>query len=438
MKTFDVIIIGAGTAGLAARKQVAKQTDKYLVIDHGPLGTTCTRVGCMPSKALIEAANIYHKHVSFSKIGATTHSRLDSIKFMKHVRKLRDHYVRSVKDEMLPWKSKLVTGTAGLVSKSEILVEGKTYRAKRIIIATGSHPVMPEPWKSLELLTTDSIFDLRKLPKTLAIIGSGPIGLELGQALARVGVQVTIFGEEKSIGGLSDPKIIECVIRTLKKEFQFVAAQVKDISHSRLGFRIVSRKKSGTFEQVLVAVGRKPNLKALRLENLHVDLDETGLPHLTAALEVRGTNVSFAGDVNMRRPLLHEAAYQGFAEGQKLKPRKKTKLAITFCTPNICLVGESHKELTTRKKKFVTGAASFENQGRAVTKLENAGLIHVYAEQKTGILLGAEIFCPEGEHLAHLLAWAMEAGLTISQILEFPFYHPTLEEGLRTALQRAR
>jgi len=224
MKTYEVIIIGAGTAGLSARKEVAKKTDNYIVVDDGPLGTTCARVGCMPSKVLIQAANDYYRRKSFSQEGilGAEGLRIDLPETMSHVRKLRDRFTGGVIGSLSSWEDKLVRKRAKIVDKNTLLIGEESVSFKKLIIATGSSPVIPGPWREFSeaLIDTDEFFEMDTLPSSMAIIGLGVIGLELGQALHRLGVKVVAFSKGKAIGGLSDPEIQDYVADKLGQEME--------------------------------------------------------------------------------------------------------------------------------------------------------------------------------------------------------------------------
>lgn len=453
-KIYDVIIIGAGTAGISARNQISKKTKNYLVVDAGPLGTTCARVGCMPSKVFIEAANLFHQKSKLKLIGVkgAEKLKLSDASFMKHVRSLRDRFVNGVLNEYKEWDSKsLLLGRARILNDRSINVDGQTYHAKRIIIATGSSPHLPEDWLPLrhELLNSDKIFELKKIPKSLAVIGAGALGLELAQAYSRIGTKVVVFGGGNTLGGLTQPDLINEAKKVLSTEFKMIQKKVTGIKKNSSTFTItVARTKSYKFDQVLIATGRKPNVENLGLENLGVALNENGLPQVNKETgRITGTRAYLAGDMNAKISVQHEAAFEGRVAGQNsvrnkdFRIQRKPRLTITFTSPNICIVGKSFAELTDRKnakglaKKFATGTVSFNSQGRSLTKFENKGMLKVFGEIKTGKILGAEIFAPAGEHLAHLLACAIHNKMTASTMLDLPYYHPVIEEGLRTALQ---
>ena len=447
-ETYDVVIIGAGTAGLSARREVAKVTDNYLLIDDGPLGTTCARVGCMPSKVLIEVANLYARRKIMSSVGIEGGEQLalSGKQVMNHVRSLRDRFVRGVRQSMEGWeKTHLLRERAHFGEAGDIIAGNKRIKAGAVIIATGSKPVLPEKWKVFKpwLLDSDSFFELEELPKKMAVIGLGVIGAELGQALARLGVEVTAIGDASSVGGVTDPQMKEYVGRYFAGEFGLLEGRAEELVQQ--GDRLLVKSSGGSVEvdRALLTMGRRPVLQDLGLEKLGIELKSDGTPEADEGTGlISGSNsIYLAGDATRNRMILHEAADEGRIAGYNAVResahcfRKRVRLTITFTAPNVAIAGESFRELTARGADFVTGLASFEGQGRAIVKLAEKGMIRVYIERSSGAILGSEIFAPEGEHLAHLLAWCIEGGTSVFRALSFPFYHPVLEEGLRTALR---
>jgi dihydrolipoamide dehydrogenase len=449
MKTVDVAIIGAGTAGLSARREVAKVTDSYVVIDDGILGTTCARVGCMPSKVLIQVAEDFHRRHALAEQGISGGEQLtvDTGAVMAHVRSLRDRFVRSVMGSMEDWQDKLIRKRARFVDAHTLDLGDEQIRARRVIIATGSSPILPAPWRPLahRLIDTDAFFERETLPDRVAVIGLGVIGLELGQALARLGVEVVAVSLDKAFGGLTDPALQDYAHRTFAEAFPVHLSGVSALSEDAAG-DLVLHLADGTelaVDAALLTMGRRPNLSGLGIADLGVPM-QAGIPAFDpSTFKVSGQPWYIAGDTNGARPLLHEASDEGRIAGYNAVRaedqcfRRRTALAITFSDPGIAMVGASHAQLTAQGADFVTGRVSYEGQGRAIVKLKERGLLHVYADRSSGVLLGAELLAPDGEHLAHLLAWAMAASMDLRTILSLPFYHPVLEEGLRTAVRHA-
>lgn len=447
MKNYDVIIIGAGTAGLSARKEVVKITDNYLVVDSGPLGTTCARVGCMPSKVLLQVANDYYRRYTFKKIGIHGEENLsiNTKEVMSHVRKLRDRFVNAVNKDMESWLSThLMRKQAKFISANELDLEGEIVSAQKIIIASGSSPIIPNAWLEYKdyLIDTNDFFDLEDLPPKMAVIGLGVIGLELGQGLHRLGVDVINIGNTRSIGGLTDPKVQGYVIEKLSEEMNISLDGAELTGRDKDKLIIKSGKKEYRVDKVLLAMGRRPNIDNLGLENLSIEWSDKKIPLFDEmTYQLKGhDNIYLVGDVNAERPILHEAADQGRIAGfnsvrsESQCFHKRTPLNITFSYPNIASVGKTFESLKNRE--ILIGDISYEGQGRAIVMMQEKGLLHIYADKNTGRLLGAELFAPNGEHLAHLLSWAISLGLSARETLSLPFYHPVLEEGLRTALRK--
>jgi len=448
MKKYDVIIIGAGTSGLTARREISKMTDNYLVIDDGPLGTTCARVGCMPSKVLIQAANDFHRRHKFESMGISgaDQLRVSTEDVMKHVRSLRDRFVRGVMSGMEDWqKTHLLRGRAKFLDSHTVEVDGEKLSAAKFVMAPGSRPIVPESMIGFKshIITSDEIFELESLPKSVAVVGLGVIGIELGQALNRLGVNVTGITHSKAIGGLTDEKIQNYVADKFEQEFPiyYAGAELIEITQDDK-LKIKAGDKTVLVDKVILSMGRRSNTDRLDLAKTTMELTERGLPKYDPSTMVAegAPHIFVPGDVNGDRPILHEAADEGTIAGHNVLAEKnecfkrRTSIGVTFTDPNIATVGKRHSEI---EEDFVSGEVTFEGQGRSIVKLKEVGLLHVYVSTKTHEVIGAEMMAPDGEHLAHLLAWGMSMKLTVFEMLKMPFYHPVIEEGLRTALRNA-
>lgn len=451
----DVAVIGTGTAGLAAYRAARAQGKSAVVIESGPYGTTCARVGCMPSKLLIAASEAAHMLALAPGFGVHPGvTRIDGKAVMARVRSERDRFVGFVLEgvDNIPAADKL-RGHARFISPHTLQVDGHTQiEAGRVVIATGSTPVNLPKLDNVGkgVIVSDDVFEWTDLPSSVAVIGTGVIGLELGQALSRLGVRVSFFARGGSVAQLSDPEVLHVAAKTLGAEIDLrfqqtiVAArqdgdEVELTTHDALGAQRVER-----FQYVLVAAGRKPNVDKIGLEHTGLELDKDGIPLFDGATMQCGTSHIFiAGDANNERPVLPEAADHGKIAGDNagrypdVRPGlRRTALAIAFTEPQIATLGESYRELCAEgRPKFAIGKVSFTNQGRSRVMLQNHGMLRVYGEYATGRFLGAEMIGPRAENLGHLLSWACQARMTVAQMLEMPFYHPVIEEGVRTALR---
>lgn len=443
----DVAIIGAGSAGLFALSQVRRKTDNYVLIDGGELGTTCARVGCMPSKVLIQVADDFHRRTIFEREGieGAEALKLDIPEAMGHVQDLRDNFVdRTLGATDNLDEAHLLQDYARFVSDDTLEVAGETIRAKKIIIVTGSAPVIPAAWQSCSehILTTDEIFELEDLPASMAVVGMGSIGLEIGQALSRMGVEVTGIDQLGTVAKLADPVVNDLAIEAIGKEFPLWLGAAAELEKHDGGIKVSCGDKSVVVEKVLASLGRKPNLAELGLENTTVKLDDHGIPvYDPHTMQLGDSSIFIAGDVNADRALLHEAGHEGRVAGYNAVHegitafKRKTFLGITFCDPNIATVGAQLDELN--EAEIAIGEIQFAPVGRALIMGKNRGILRVYANKADGRLLGAAMACVKGENLAHLLAWSIQQGLSVQDLLKMPFYHPVIEEALQAALYNA-
>ncbi len=467
----DVAIIGAGTAGISAYRAARAAGAATVIIEGGAHGTTCARVGCMPSKLLIAAAEAAHAIAAAPGFGVRVDGsiHIDGRAVMDRVRAERDRFVDFVLSdvERMPASDRL-RGHATFVDDYTLDVGGHTrVTAKSVVIATGSHPVRAGALDALgdRVVVSDDVFEWQDLPRSVAVLGPGIIGLELGQALHRLGVRVAVLGRGGRVGPIHDPEVLVSALATFRQEFT-LEPDARIIDMVRDGDGVVIRRPgpngatlSERFDCVLATTGRTPNVTDLGLATTSVRLDGNGVPVFdvatgrilrTATLGTPSpqehTTLFIAGDVDNFRPLLHEAADEGriaganaarVALGEPVVPGERhAPIAVVFTDPQIAIIGEGFRALAPGS--FVTGRVSFEDQGRARVLLRNKGLLHVYADPASRRFLGAEMFAPAAEHLAHLLAWALQQEMTIDRMLTMPFYHPVIEEGLRTALGNAR
>ncbi len=450
----DVAIIGAGTAGLAAYRAAKAAGRSALLIEGGPGGTTCARVGCMPSKLLIAPAEAAHVVDRFPGFGLALEGRVkvDGKAVMARVRAERDRFVGFVTRgvDAMPDADKIF-GSARFVDDHTLIVDDAvTVHASSIVIATGSSPSYPLAWNSLgdRLLTNEGLFELPDLPESIAVFGPGVVGLELGQALHRLGVRVKVFGRGGGVGPLSDPGVLHEAREIFGAEFYLDTNAHAEVSREANEVVVSYRALDGSaqverFSYLLAATGRTPNVAALGLDQTTLAVDDRGVPLFNrTTLRCGDSSVFIAGDADNDVPLLHEAADEGRIAGENAarfpdvrSGHRRALLSVVFTDPQIAIIGGGLAQL--RDVPHVVGEVSFADQGRARVMLRNRGRLHVYAGIGSGLFLGAEMLGPEAEHIGHLLAWALQMKMTVGQMLEMPFYHPVLEEGLRTALRDA-
>jgi dihydrolipoamide dehydrogenase len=449
-ESVQVAIIGAGHAGLNAIKEVRKVTDSWVLIDAGPLGTTCARVGCMPSKVALHLADSLHGGRQLGRYGVDGAERLslEPSAALEQVRDLRDTFVDLVlantTDDMDP--SHLIEGYAEFIDARTLRVGDREIEARAVIVATGARSVVPPEWQpelGNGVLTVDNLFEQERLPASMAVIGLGPIGLEIGQVLHRLGVQVTGIDHGAHIARIQDPALNRAAVDILSREFPLWLGEEPEITRDGERFRVRAGEREVTVDKLFLAQGRRPSLAGLGTDRLGVPVDDRQVPrHDPATLRVGRTGVYLAGDATGGIANLQRAAEQGRIAGWNATHRRKrrcpprTPMSILFTEPNIACVGRHWDELDP--KRTAVAEQRFGPVGRALIMGRNRGLLRLYADRRGGRLLGAAMIGPRCEHLAHLLAWAIESRMTVERALEMPFYHPVIEEALQDALLELR
>ncbi len=441
----DVAVIGAGTAGLSAEHAARRAGASTRLIDPEFSGTTCATVGCMPSKLLIAAADAAHAARKAEGFGISTNVAVDGAAVMRRLRAERDHFVSAVKSNIadLP-EDVCIRAKARFVDRNKLrLDDGTTISAGAVVVATGARPAIPDEFASVGhlSLTNESLFELEELPESVGVIGAGPLGLELAQALSRLGVRVEVFEQSGSIAGLADQQVSDVLHRALSQEFTIRLRAEISISSTSDGVTVSWRQGQATFARLLVAVGRPPVLDGLDLAEAGLTLDDKGMPEFDPqTLQCGDAPIFMAGDANGFRPVLHEATAEGEHAGHNAacwpdvaKRDCGVNMAVVFTRPGSATIGTPPDP---EDDEFVMGEASYADQGRARIEQRDDGLVRIYAHRQSGKISAASLCAPEAEHLTHLLAWSV--GQTASDLLARPFYHPTLEEGLKDALRTIR
>lgn len=407
----------------------------------------------MPSKLLIAAAAAAHAVAEADVFGIVVRAaHVDGRAVMARVRTMRDAFVAATCETIaalpvgIPIRARARFDGATTLR----LDDGRSVSAKAVVIATGSRPLVPDTFACLGdlVLTNETVFDLDDLPTALAVVGAGALGLELAQAFARLGVAVTLLDKGDTLGGLKDGAVSATLRKILERDMaihlgaDIVAAHDGDTAVLRWQDETRGEARRGPrgeqrFDRVLVASGRPPSVTDLGLETTGLTLAEHGVPAFDpATLQCGTSSVFIAGDADGAVPVLHEASDEGAIAGanaatwpEVARKERSVPFTITFTDPPIAVIG------TPADAHSVIGCASFDDQGRAKIDARADGLVRLYAARPDGRLTGAVMIGPGMDHLGHLIAWAVQRGETATGLLELPFYHPTLEEGLKTALR---
>jgi len=456
----DVAVIGSGTAGVVAHSLAVRNGAKRIVmIEDDPYNTMCARVNCMPSKALIAAAHATEniRHAPTFGVHRGDGPTVDPVAVIERVQAER---TRLSGDEVaridrLPAEQK-IRGTARFVAPGKLVVtngnETTEIEARAVVLATGSRPWIPDVLQDLgdRLIDNEGLFALSRLPASLAVVGAGVIGMELGQACHRLGVRTSFLSlfPHGRIAGATDPVIQDKLHEIFGAELDLhlparLSRAVREGDEVALTWEDADgTTHNGRFERVFVATGRRPRVAELDLAQAGIPLDEHGVPRFDPdTMQCGDSSVFVAGDVTGNRLIQHEAAAEGRVAGRNAarfpeieRIPRRSAMGVVFTDPEIAFCGLHYADLKAEKRAFAIGEVDLAKQTRLQVMDQARGHFRLYGDRDTKKLLGAEIVGPDAEHLAHLITWAIELDLTVSRMLSLPFYHPTVEEGLRAAL----
>lgn len=449
-QSFDILVIGGGTAGLGAYRKLKNLGWNVGLIEPNDITTTCARVGCMPSKLLIAAAESAHVVSTASKFGINvTGVSIDQDTLWQRVRSERDRFVGFVQRgaAAIP----VIKGWASFVDKNTLHVqqnEVTTHEltAKAFVLATGSRPFVPAVFHEVQndIHTNDSIFEMNTIPKRLAVFGAGVIGVELGMAFKQLGSEVHMFNLGDKFLGLN-PDLnkywTKILAESLHLHVRTNVTRIEKIPASNEKGFVFSLDYGGDpviVDEILVATGRKPNIELIAKSHPELKLSD----YNRNTTQLGSSNLFLAGDVNNDVPLLHEASKEGeisalsvsaYLKGEALVEQQRlVPLSVVFSTPQVMATGNTIIDSDT-----VIGEVSFEDQGRSRVMGKNVGMAQLYFDANSRKLKGAQMIGPDAEHIGHLLAWAIQNDNTIDQLMAMPFYHPVVEEGIRTAIRDA-
>ena len=456
-ETFDLVVIGSGPGGYVCAVKAAQLGLKVAVVEkRSTYGGTCLNVGCIPSKALLHASEMFAEAShAFADLGVKVAPELDLPTMLGHKDKTVRANVEGV--AFLFKKNKItgVTGTGRVVKAGEVEVTGedggkRTLAAKSICIATGSAvagiPGLDVAFDRDTIVSSDDAIALQKVPATMVVVGGGVIGLELGSVWSRLGARVTVVEYLDKILGPMDADVSS----------QFQKLLVKQGFHFKLGAKVtaVSRTESGasvTFEPakggeaetldaevVLIATGRKPFTEGLGLEEAGVALDKAGRVEIDAHYRTNVEGIYAIGDVVKGPMLAHKAEDEGIAlaeilAGQKGHVNYGVVPSVVYTSPEVASVGATEEELKANGVAYKAGKFPFSANGRARAMLHTDGFVKILADAKTDRVLGAHIVgYGAGEMIAEA-AVLMEFGGSAEDLARTCHAHPTMSEAVREA-----
>ena len=459
-KTFDVVVIGAGPGGYIAAIRAAQLGFSAACIDEwkndkgGPaLGGTCTNIGCIPSKALLQSSENYEhaaKHFADHGIGVTG-LVIDVAKMLKR----KDHVVKQNNDGILYlFKKNKVTffhGRGSFVKATgegwEIQAAGEVIVGKHVIVATGSSPrALPgAPFDEDRILSNDGALRIPSLPKKLGLIGSGVIGLEMGSVWRRLGAEVTVLEALPVFLGAVDEQVAKEAYKAFTKQGLKIELGVKvgDVKAGKDGVKVAYTNAKGEaasleVERLIVSIGRVPNTDGLNAEGVGLQLDERGAIVVDAQCRTNLAHVWAIGDV-VRGPMLaHKAEEEGVAVAERIAGQHghvnfNTIPWVIYTSPEIAWVGETEQQLKARGVAYKAGTFPFSANGRARALGDTTGLVKMLADAKTDEILGVHIVGPLASELIAECVVAMEFKASSEDLARICHAHPSLSEATKEA-----
>lgn len=450
--SFDIAVIGAGSAGFSAAITAADEGAQVALIGHGTIGGTCVNVGCVPSKALIRAAETLHVASAADRFnGIEASARVtDWSATVKQKQDLVDDLRKAKYTDVLPAHNSVayLEGEAAFSNDGVLTVNGTTIDANKIIIATGTRPAMPsiEGIENVPYLTSTTALELETLPQSLLVIGAGYIGVEIAQMFARAGVKVTIISR-RGLLPEAEPEIGEALTRYFVDEgINVVSGITYDRIDAKDGSIILTvEDRNGTrqitSERVLVATGRTPNTDRLNLAAAGIELAANSGVKVDAQMRSTREGVYAAGDVTGQDQFVYMAAYgakiaaKNALNGNSLSYDNSAMPAVVFTDPQVASVGLTEARAKELGIDVRTSVLTLDNVPRALAARDTRGLIKLIADGKTKKLIGAHILAPEGSDSIQTAVLAIKMGMTYEELGATIFPYLTTVEGLKLAAQ---
>ncbi len=454
MEEFDVVVIGGGPGGYVCAIRAAQLGNKTACIEsRGALGGTCLNVGCIPSKSLLHASEMYSKAQNeFQHIGINTGAlSLDLAKMMDHKAKSVEGLTKGI--EFLFKKNKVtyLKGHGSFKNKNTLEVKDSSgsvqeIKAKNIIIATGSSVLSLPNIKVDEdtIVSSTGALSLKKVPKKLIVIGGGVIGLEMGSVWLRLGSEVEVIEYMDHITPGMDREICDNFLKILKKQgMKFhLSTKVLDVKKSSDGVTVFvennGQKMEMTGDIVLMSVGRKPNTEGLNLEAAGINKDQKGRISIDKKFKTNVDNVYAIGDVVEGPMLAHKAEDEGMAVAEFISGKyghvnHDTIPGVVYTSPEVAVVGKTEEQLKQAGIEYNVGKFPFMANSRAKINNDADGFVKILADKATDKILGVHMIGPDVGTMIAEVVLAMEFGASAEDIARTCHAHPTLTEAVREA-----
>ena len=443
---YDIAIIGGGSGGLTAARVATNLGANVLLIDKERLGGDCLNYGCVPSKSLLHVARVVRQAREAMQLGLTpANLGVDMARVSAYVQGVISRVQEA--EKVYAEGATIKFGAVSFKSPTELVLNDEEITSRSIVIATGSRPAIPiiEGLQEVGYFTNEDVFDLTALPSSLAIIGGGPISVELGQAFERLGTKVTIIQRAERILPKEDPEVSATIVTVLQSEGIDIATETQVLKVSRQGQKKVITVKQGTrvwnieVDEILLAVGRHPNVEGLNLAEAGIAYDSKGIK-VDDYLQTSAPNVLAIGDVIGGYFFTHVAAYQaGIAVRNAVLPVGKKKVdyrVVPWCTftdPEAARVGFTPQEAEQQYKQMRVVKLPWADIDRAQTENETTGFIKLVLAGKKDEIVGAHMVGAHAGELLGEMSLAMQHNLTINDIFNTIHAYPTMNTGVQQA-----
>ncbi|MFD1038725.1 dihydrolipoyl dehydrogenase [Virgibacillus byunsanensis] len=441
----DTLIVGSGPGGYVAAIRAAQLGQKVTIVDKGNLGGVCLNVGCIPSKALIQAGHLTEYAHGNEELGIKTENvSVDFSKVQEWKGSVVNKLTTGVEGLLKGNKADIVKGEVYFVDKNTAKVmdekNSQTYTFNNCIIATGSTPIEIPSFKySDRVLDSTGALNLDEIPEKMVVIGGGYIGIELGSAYANFGTEVTIIEGTKDILGGFEKQMTQLVKKRLKKKNVKIIteAMAKGVEESKDGVKVSyeAKGKEETIDAdyVLVTVGRSPNTKEIGLEQVGIDVDDKGLVKINKQCRTNIDNIYAIGDIVDGPPLAHKASYEGKVAAEAISGEKSEIdyigiPLVVFSDPELASVGYNEKDAKDAGYKVKASKFPFAANGRALSLNNSDGFLKLITREEDGLVIGAQIAGPNASDMIAELGLAIETGMTAEDLALTIHAHPTLGE----------
>jgi pyruvate/2-oxoglutarate dehydrogenase complex dihydrolipoamide dehydrogenase (E3) component len=447
---YDLTILGGGSGGLTAARIASSLGARVLLVDKERLGGDCLYTGCVPSKSLIHVAQVIHQTRTAARLGLTSGGvdiNMEQVAASIQSVIQRVHEAEHVYTDDVTVKF----GAVSFQSPTNLMLNTEKITSRATIIATGSHPAPSriEGLAEIGYLTNEDVFQLTNLPASLLIVGGGPVGVELGQALTRLGVQVTLVQGPERILLRDDPDVSEAITRVLQSEGVTVVTKARVLRAEQRGSKkhVIVQKGEQLVEfaadEILLAAGRQPNVDGLKLDAVGIAYTAQGIK-VNDYLQTSRANIFALGDVIGGYLFTHVAAYQaGVAVRNAFLPVGKKKVDYrvlpwcTFTDPEAARVGLTYADAQQRYKQVRVITFPWADIDRAQTEHATTGFIKLVLAGKKEEIVGAHMVGAHAGELLGEIALAMQHHLSVSDILAAIHPYPTLHTGLQQAVFEA-